>query len=308
MTSGVPNVRVAYIAGSSFSGSTLLGLILGGAQEVFYCGEINQYRRAAWRSRPVACTCGSEYGECPVWSRVYADLPHGRDLNPSPGFSRANLRLLLSILLPGRRRSSPRKTTEYGAVVEAIRRHAAPVTDEPLWIVDSSKTLEALDALRRSANVDLRVIHLVRDGRGVAASCRKRGRSPLAAMAAWTLVNTALLLYTRRNDIPCLRVDYRSFCENGDAAVAEIRRFLDLEGAAGDVLPPVRRGSYHLMQGNREVRKLASGESEFEGLRYRGDATGLSRPQRVVAGLVIGPLYRFLLSRGELAGQKVPVR
>lgn len=295
LTSGAPRVRVVYIAGSSHSGSTLLGLILGAAPEVLYCGEINQYRRAAWRDRPVACTCGSEYGECPLWSRVYADLPHGRDLNPAPGFSLANVRLLLSTLVSG----GPKGATEYGEVVEAIRRHAVRGTDESLRIVDSSKSLIGLDALRRSANVDLRVIHLVRDGRGVAASYRKRGRSPLAGMAAWMLLNTALLLYIRRYGLTCLRVDYRFLCENGEATVAEIHRFLRLEGAVVDVLPPVRAGFYHLMRGNREVRKLASGEREFEGLRYHGEKFGLSAVQRIVARLTIDPLYRRMVSGGD---------
>lgn len=150
MTGVGPKIRVVFIAGSSHSGSTMLGLILGAAPGVVYCGEINQYRRAAWRDRPVACTCGSEYGACPLWSRVYDDLPHGRDLNPAPGFSITNLRLLLSILVSGERKRAVRRTTQYGAVIEAIHRHAASESGRPIWIVDSSKSLNALDALWRS--------------------------------------------------------------------------------------------------------------------------------------------------------------
>lgn len=238
---------------------------------------------------------------------MYADLPDGRDLNPSPGFSLANLRLLLSILVP-RGWSATRKTTDYTAVIDAIRRHVTSGTGECPWIVDSSKSLDALNALSRSPRIELRVIHLVRDGRGVAISFLRRGRNPLAALAAWMSVNALLFLYIRRHGIPCLRVDYRSLCEDGPATVAEIRRLLGLEGVPRDAIQLGPRHSYHLMEGNRKIRDLASGEREFVGLRYHGDMSGLSRRERVVARLVTDPLYKFLVSGRKLARERVLIR
>lgn len=226
---------------------------------------------------------------------MYRDLPQGPDLNPAPGFSPANLRALVSALArPGHRE----ETTEYGRVVGALRRHALPAGDGPRWIVDSSKSLHALDALARSADVELRVIHLVRDGRAVAVSFQKRDRSPLAALLAWALVHTGVLLYTRRRGIPRLGVDYRSLCEDGRATLDRIRRFLDLETPAGKGPPSIGPGPWHLMRCNRDVRRWATGERVFEGLRYHGDTAGLPRRGRVVARLVADPLYRFFAARG----------
>ena len=117
-------------------------------------------------------------------------------------------------------------------------------------------------------------------------------------MATWMLVNAGLFLYTRSHAVPRLCVDYGSLCENAHAALTEIRLFLGLDEATGDGSPSVRRGSYHLMRSKQEVRRVASGEREFEGLRYHGDTSGLSRPVRVVARLAIDPLYRLLVSGG----------
>lgn len=294
-----PATRVAFIASASYSGSTLLGLLLGADPAVLYCGEVNQYRRAAWRPRPAVCTCGSDYEECALWGPVYEDLPDGLDLNPAPGFSLANLRAVVSAVARPRVR---RVTTEYGRVVEALRRHALR-GGVPRWILDSSKSLHAMDALARSADVELRVIHLVRDGRAVAVSFRKRGRSPMAALLAWALVHTGVYLYTRRRGIPRLGVNYRCLCEDGRAAMDGIRRFLDLDAVPGDGSPTIGAGPWHLMRCNREVRQWATGERPFEGLRYHGDTAGLPRRDRFVARLVADPLYRLLAPGGEPARQ-----
>lgn len=55
-----------------------------------------------------------------------------------------------------------------------------------------------------------------------------------------------------------------------------------------------------------QAARAASG-LRFEGLRYHGDATGLSPMHRFVARLVTDPIYRFLVS-GKLAPNRSAFR
>ena len=57
-------------------------------------------------------------------------------------------------------------------------------------IIDSSKDLRWTQRLQNSANVDIKIVHLVRDPRGVFASVKRRGQTDLsAAMTLWCKEN-----------------------------------------------------------------------------------------------------------------------
>ncbi|HKY59907.1 MAG TPA: hypothetical protein VJP59_02750 [Gemmatimonadota bacterium] len=289
-------VKVVFIAGSSYSGSTLLGLILGAAPHTVYAGELNQYRREAWRVRPraaghVLCSCGLTYDRCPFWTRVFSSLPRGQDLNPSPGFSLANLRPLLAALLG--RRARRRRGTEYGALVHTVREIEGLPSAGTTWVVDSSKSLGALDELATSEGVDVRVIHVLRDASSVAGSFKKRGRSALYGMAAWAIGNAALRVYISRRRIRCLGVEYADLCEPGEA-VRRIYAFIDLEAPPEDPVAAMRGRTYHLMGGSRNVRP-AAGRLPFQEIRRRVEDERLSRLERLVARRLLSPLERLLL-------------
>lgn len=65
----VPGLNSIFICGAGHSGSTLLGMVLGGANGAFYAGELAKVRYLNDRSKPLrkrACKiCGDD---CPVWS------------------------------------------------------------------------------------------------------------------------------------------------------------------------------------------------------------------------------------------------
>ena len=65
-------VKVIYIAGSTRSGSTLLGSILGQVEGVFFASEV--YRIWHPRDRTAGlCSCGKKEEECEVWSAIFKD-------------------------------------------------------------------------------------------------------------------------------------------------------------------------------------------------------------------------------------------
>ncbi len=285
---------MVYIAGSSFSGSTLLGLILGTDENTVFIGEANQCTRQ-WRPRKGAphpkCTCGEPIETCAFWSDVRRRYDPDVELNPSPGLSLLNLRLMLRILSPFPLPSGTGTVTPYGSLLDAAAEVARTEKAGPRLIIDSSKSIHGLDALARSPNIDLVVVHLIRDCAGVADSYKGRGSSALYGMLAWALVNGFLRLYSKRRRLRTITVDYEALCTSTEAEIARLNRALGTSLSAEHLPGRIRAGRYHVFAGNKGVRL---GSRDITRIEYRGDAGRLGRFERFAAAAVQRILYRVL--------------
>src|SRR6266702_1279153 len=167
---------ILYLAGFGRSGSTLLERTLGEMPGFVNVGElIDLFRRVAPRGE--RCGCGQPFAACPVGVRVGGEAFGGWDTE-----RRAATHLLQRQV--ARQRTLPRlfaagvagrgfraAVTAYGAEYSRLYRAIAAVAGARC-IVDASKWPVQALALSR-AGIDIRVIHLVRDVRGVAHSLSK---------------------------------------------------------------------------------------------------------------------------------------
>ena len=168
------SVRVVYIMGSPRSGSTLLDTILGSHPGIESLGEMSFLTRSGWINNEY-CACGHRAAECFFWSDVRSRWASGEAgavealdslvgrLEPSRLWP---LRMTKDRLWPSAR------FREYAARTRALFEAVRDVSGKPV-IVDSSKRRSRALALSMMPGIDLRVIHLVRDLRGVAFSCAK---------------------------------------------------------------------------------------------------------------------------------------
>jgi glycosyltransferase involved in cell wall biosynthesis len=114
-------------------------------------------------------------------------------------------------------------------------------------IVDSSKHPSLAFCLRRSAELDLRVIHVVRDSRAVAYSWSRKLMRPDTAMPTymatptpaasawqWDYQNAAMLLLAR-SGTPTYRVRYEDFVMAPEATLARIAAFAGLSVAVNEI-------------------------------------------------------------------------
>ena len=315
--------RVLFLGGLGRSGSTVLERVLGGLPRTTSVGElVHLWQRGVLDDE--SCGCGEPFSRCPFWKEVGSRAFGGwsTDLAQRMLELRGRVdrtRYVPRLLLPGaldRRRGELREyvdafTRLYGAIAEVS---GAEV------LVDSSKHPSLAACLRVARDLDLRIVHVVRDSRGVAYSwtkqvARPEGRdggdgremmarySPARAAALWTGHNLTVallgLLGVRRR---LLR--YEDFVAAPAAALADVAAFAGLsvdpaqlgfvEGTVVEV------GVAHTVSGN--PMRFETGR-----LTLRRDdtwRTRLSRPRRLLVSALTLPLllrYGYLRPSGRTA-------
>jgi hypothetical protein len=147
--------------------------------------------------------------------------------------------LALRRLPGGRRAAHAEYVWNYSRLYQAI----AEVSGCPV-VIDSSKHSSLAFCLRRAPWVDLRVVHVVRDSRGVAYSWTKEVRrpeagvddlmtrySPAGSSALWMGHNLFFALL-RRLGTSTLLLRYEDFVAEPRARIAELAKFAGLPAEA----------------------------------------------------------------------------
>ncbi len=231
--------QVLYVAGWGRSGSTLLETLLAGDHAVSV-GETFQL----WSSSPLAryCSCGEPLETCPVWSHaVHAfDEPWAELVDEMRAIRRRSLRVRnLPQLLGNRAWSGSSDVARYGTVMRTVYRAIAQAT-RATTLIDSSKLPIELAAIAPSYP-KLRVIHLVRDPRAVAASWKRDIRWDMpdgstlrlpthaawASAARWNLYHFLTSVVVRSQHLPTLRISYESLVRLEKQAIADVAAFTD---------------------------------------------------------------------------------
>lgn len=170
-------MKVLYIAGSGRCGSTILDNILGQYEGFFSVGEIVcvwDYISDSTRF----CGCGEPLSGCSVWReamrKVFGENPQRHYGKLADTWRRSvrlrDLPLFLSSTLRGAFRGN---LSDYERTVSRLYEALGAVTHSRV-IVDSSKSPTYAQLLKSLPGVELHVVHLVRDPRGVAYSWSKR--------------------------------------------------------------------------------------------------------------------------------------
>jgi len=177
-------IDYVYILGASHSGSTLLAMLLNAHPDVATIGESAPGRLGDVES--YRCSCGALMRQCPFWREVtrrMRELGHDFDLEDfGTSFERFSRGLVARALRAEHRgplletvrdlilSSSPRWRRARPRIMQRCRDLAAAVLDitGARVFADSSKLARRLKLLLRIPEVNVKVVHLVRDGRAVA--------------------------------------------------------------------------------------------------------------------------------------------
>jgi hypothetical protein len=240
---------IVFIAGMGRSGSTLLERMLGQLPGWFSVGEmVHIWTRGLTDNE--RCGCGRPFRECEVWSAIGERAFGGWDqVNPS-GLNEMRLaverdRYIPFLLYPRLKPGFLEDVLAYTEVLERIYDAARQVTGSSI-VVDSSKHVPAALALRLNPGMDLRIVHLVRDSRGVAYSWSKAVMRPATSgetlMARWSPLE-ASLRYLAYNSLlsrvfadSAVRIRYEDFVAEPDGTVASVAEWLGSDAAVGEWL------------------------------------------------------------------------
>lgn len=273
-------VKVIYVMGAGHVGSTVLDVVLSSHPRVESLGEVSKFHRYGWvRDEARQCACGAVVYDCPFWTDVrrrWVDLRGGdegvRYMRLQPRFERTPA--AWARLLRDRLRRTP-EMDEYLKGTEALYR-AARDTGSREYLVDCSLTPKRAYAQTLNPNIELYLIHLVRDGRGVMWSLMKpKERNPAYVPAPparttkyWVSANLqSVWVFRRVAERNRIRVRYEDFVLDPSTVLERIGDWLgeDMAGLVKDNALTSPRDDRHTVAGNR-VRFIKD-----EDLRLRAD-------------------------------------
>lgn len=269
-------LRVLYLAGFGRSGSSIMGNILGQTKGFFHGGELRNVWDDGFALNRI-CGCGETFSRCPFWSKVAHRITVDAGLDPLRVLSERDrlgrTRQLPFWLTPGLRRRFEGEAKDLVRWIEMTYRAIRSESGADV-LVDSTMSPVYGHLLTQAPNLEVRVVHLVRDPRAVAYSWSKEVLQessegvPMqrfdarASAARWVVENLAvqrLLSQQARTR----RVRYEDFAAQPAQVVGEIVDFAS-DGLAAP--PPfidnlVRIDPSHTVWGNQS--RFLTGDVEI---------------------------------------------
>jgi Sulfotransferase family len=291
-------IRMGYIASNSFSGSTLLTLLLGAHPRISTVGELK------WGNLDLdsyRCSCGKLLRECGYWQHVQGEMdrqglsfelqnprteyrvPGSLALRVSSAAPRGMLfetaRDMLLALLPAARREWDRFRRVNAGAIQAMLE-----ADHAECFVDASKDPLRLRYLLDTGDYDLRIIHLVRDGRAVTCSgIKNEGAEAGHVSREWVRTHDQIKRLARR--VPkqsYVMMRYEDLCRDPAGMLNMLCDFLSLPQA--DLLAQYAQSEQHVL-GNRMRLEARNGIKLDEKWRTMLQPGQLATFERIGGGL-----------------------
>lgn len=236
-------VTVLYISGIGRSGSTLLNDLVSQHKDVVSVGEVTRLLDRGLVDNQL-CGCGQHFSDCSLWTDVGEILGGWENVDAAELLrqkdkidrNRHSLKLLFPDIAPGTEEPMREFGEWHGRMLVAVR-DAANV---PL-VIDSTKAISTALLLRHLDFVDLRMIHLVRDARGVAYSWTKTQKKsddgddrlmdqykPTAMARRWLGWNSVFSSFAKLG-VPVLTVRYEDVVANPRQVVEDVLKFGGVE-------------------------------------------------------------------------------
>jgi hypothetical protein len=242
--------RVLFIGGLGRSGSTLIERLLNEYPDTFAIGESVHVWERGLRDNEL-CGCGDPFHRCWFWTEVgrtaFGDWS-GVDIDSAieQRWDVDRSRRLPQMVRALKTGMVPRAHSTYLDLIGSVIAGAGAVAKE--WtgadiVIDSSKHLSSAALYSLDDRLDLRVLHVLRDPRGVAYSWTKQIARPEAAggvltdMPRYRPVRTAGRWVTdnvgfaqlARLGIPTMRVRYEDFLTDALGTLEQIATFAGID-------------------------------------------------------------------------------
>lgn len=236
-------IKLIYILSSGHSGSTLLNLILGTERQSLSVGElkylksfVTSYKKSKDKSINLWCDCGKYYYDCSFWSPIINSI----DINKLyPIQDRFTKRFLFI----KDKNNLKNYETLYNKILDRGPKKI---------IVDSSKDLTYLHFLLKSNQFNIKVIHLMRDGRAVINSHEKLGVNWLRTYFNWFVGNffNRIYIFFKFKKEDKYLLSYDDFSKNPEIFLKEINNKFNLKIDSTNYINSINNTKFHNFGGN----------------------------------------------------------
>jgi len=232
-------MQVLYIAGYGRSGSTLLERILSSHPLITGLGEVEYLTRNS-KKLEALCSCGTKLKTCPQWKEILSqlDLKYDWSMVKKEQNKADSWKPFLN--------KKSGKYPHYDQFNSELYYLLSQQNQKTKYLIDSSKTARLnyhrpASLLRQGISV--KIIHLIRDGRGSMWSLINRGSNRLLeengsgkvplpaarALFSWNLANIGALKWKKKAPSNYLQIRYEDFTQNPQKILREIQQYLDID-------------------------------------------------------------------------------
>ncbi len=273
--------KVVYVMGAGRSGSTILGVALGNSDGVFFAGELDR-----WLVRGARPSVQREAARR-FWGNVLAET--GEEPQLRGGITTCLERS--SVLFDPRKwRRRVLLRPSYLRASERLYRATARVSGAAILIDTSHYPLRARE-LRAIEGIDLHLLYLVRDPRGVVSSLgrrdvRERTFGTFRANAyLWLTQAVATFVFLSQPRERRLLVRFEDFTADPGLVLGEILRFAGSAAAPAELGPLATGTPFH---GNRLIEAESVTLERPEAKAASGSRLTwlIQLPWTVIAGLL----------------------
>lgn len=284
-------LKYVYLTSLGFSGSTLLSFMLGSHSRIATVGEVSNTINDG-DPENYKCSCGQLMRECPFWNNAsmkmqgkHQDFSYknfGTKLKPRKDtfIDRLQMSNLRSNAISNIRDYIYGKFSTYNNYTSGIMKRNINLANTILDITgknvffDASKNPNRIAFLKKYLECELKVIHLVKDGRGFMDSWKRRkpNGSDITPIITWKKINRFAqrsLKYVKKENRYTLL--YRDLAKEPEDTLAKLCDFIgvDFESTCLNF-----RNCEHHIIGN--AMRHGSGNDIYYDEKWR---TGLTREQ-----------------------------
>ncbi|MEZ4886682.1 MAG: hypothetical protein R3E32_18280 [Chitinophagales bacterium] len=241
-------IKLIYIIGMSFSGSTLLGFLLGSGKEVENLGQLKTFSR---RQISRTCTCGDAPLVCSLWGKYYDGNYQTFD-KPSVF---AKIRMISNILLKKKEGVKQLTDTPDLTFLKAIHDDIQSFNSQINYLVDTSNSIWRLAYLLQCQGIELKVIYLKREVNSNIVSFMKRNRllGFWRGIFTYKIKHYLISKFLAINQVPNVSVSYEEICAIPQKTLSRIGIFLNIN--YDNFSTHIRQRQYHVIGGNRDTSK-----------------------------------------------------
>jgi len=262
-------IPLIYLVGSGHCGSTLLDMIMSGHSKIIGVGELHHFCSKREVLQKYICSCKRCVLDCSFWKCVKDEIcfPNGLAV------FRKKIDFLLGrkkyIYNDKEKRKKPVNIEEYLEINEKIYERILKCSGKSV-IFDSSKEVNRAELLLFSKKLDIVLVHLVRDGRGVMWSYKRKYGGVFSPLWRWVGGNLKVEILKKRNKkLKVVFIRYEDLVRNPKKEVMKILKEVNLSFEPS--MLRFRAHPQHQFSGNR--MRFLSEEKIEEDLSWKKNLT-----------------------------------